>query len=211
MSEFSRRKALKFGLFGCATSVLQACGGASGSDETEQAEPQADETVDPQWRRRHRLPRKPLPAPAPAPTPKPAPAPAPTPTPAPAPTPSPTPAPAPRPTPAPAPTPTPTPSPTPTPAPTPAPVPAPPPPPPPPSPTSWSLSIPSFVSGSGTAFDLATTLPSGVTRGGTFGVDSRGAALPSGMSLSPSGILSVGTAGASRAVGVLFIYSEPGT
>ena len=211
MSDFSRRKALKFGLFGCATSALQACGGASESDEAAQAQqPQADEIVDPQ-RRRFSWHRKPQPAPAPAPAPNPAPTPAPTPSPtprpAPAPTPTPTPAPAPTPTPAPAPSPTPTPAPAPTPTPTPAPAPTPTPAPAP----SWSVSLPTFVAGGAATFDLAQTLPNAVVRGGAFGVASGGAALPSGMNLSPNGILSVGSASASQAVGVLFTYSEPST
>jgi hypothetical protein len=59
------------------------------------------------------------------------------------------------------------------------------------------------------AFDLAATLPAGVVRGGTFGVSTSGAALPSGMSLSASGILSVGSATAGPVVGVVFTYAEP--
>src|SRR5882672_11356511 len=95
MSDFSRRKALKFGLFGCATGVLQACGGASESDQASEAQPaQTDDMADPQ-RWRWRWHRKPQPAPAPSPVPTPAP----TPTPAPAPSPTPRPAPAPAPTP----------------------------------------------------------------------------------------------------------------
>ena len=63
--------------------------------------------------------------------------------------------------------------------------------------------------GSGASFDLATTLPAGVTRGGVFGVDSAGAPLPIGMRLSSSGVLAVGTATVGTVSGVLFTYEEP--
>lgn len=70
--------------------------------------------------------------------------------------------------------------------------------------------LPDFIADHGTKFDLATTLPSGVARGGTFAVDPQGAKLPPGMHLAPSGILSVGSAKHGRAVGVIFQYEEPG-
>jgi hypothetical protein len=66
-----------------------------------------------------------------------------------------------------------------------------------------------FTSGAGATFDLATTLPSGVARGGMFAVDKGGAALPSGVSLSPAGILSVNTAMQTQISGVVFAYTEP--
>jgi hypothetical protein len=71
------------------------------------------------------------------------------------------------------------------------------------------VSLPTFTSGSSTAFDLSTTLPSGVVSGGTFSVDPNGAPLPTGMTLSSKGILSVGTAVATSVGGVVFVYAEP--
>jgi len=69
--------------------------------------------------------------------------------------------------------------------------------------------LPNFVVGGNTTFDLRTTLPSSVPQGGTFGVSSSGAGLPGGMALAASGLLSVGSAGATQAVGVIFTYAEP--
>jgi len=66
-----------------------------------------------------------------------------------------------------------------------------------------------FILGGALTLDLATTLPSNVMKGGTFGIDPRGAALPAGMTLLSSGILSVGSARTSEAIGVIFTYSEP--
>jgi hypothetical protein len=101
----------------------------------------------------------------------------------------------------------------PSPAPTPAPPPGQPPAPgptPAPPPAGWSVSpTPYFLAGTGSTFDLSTTLPPGVRKGGTFGIASNGAPLPAGMSLAPTGLLSVGTAGAGRTDGVIFTYAEP--
>jgi hypothetical protein len=66
-----------------------------------------------------------------------------------------------------------------------------------------------FAAGSGTAIDLAATLPSHVRKGGTFGVSSSGAALPVGMTLSPTGMLAVGSAAVRQTAGVVFTYAEP--
>jgi hypothetical protein len=74
---------------------------------------------------------------------------------------------------------------------------------------TWNVTLPTFISGSSSTFDLSTTLPSGIVRGGLFTVDSRGAPLPSGMTMTSRGILSVGSAGSTRAVGVIFSYAEP--
>jgi outer membrane biosynthesis protein TonB len=178
MDSFSRRKALKFGLFGCSAIALQACGVIT--------EPEPVDAVSAPNTARPTRP-SPIGAPTPAPAPKP------------------TPTPAPRPTPAPAPVPPPAPAPTPPP---PAPAPAPPSAGPAPAPT-WSFVPPSFTPGGITTFDLATTLPDGIAHGGTFSVDPQGEALPSGMSLAPSGILSAGSAKQSQTVGVIFRYAEP--
>jgi hypothetical protein len=66
-----------------------------------------------------------------------------------------------------------------------------------------------FAVGSGASLDLASTLPTGVKRGGDFGISSSGAVLPAGMSLTSAGILSVGTAIVGTVSGVVFTYSEP--
>lgn len=70
----------------------------------------------------------------------------------------------------------------------------------------WIISGASFIEGSGGTFDLKPTLPAGTPAGGTFGVDAAGVTLPTGMSLSPDGILSVGTATAHIIEGVVFTY-----
>jgi hypothetical protein len=95
-------------------------------------------------------------------------------------------------------------SPTPGLTPTPAPAPS------PSAPQAWNVNPWTyFVASAGTTFDLSPTLPSGVTRGGSFGIDPRGTPLPTGMTLTPQGMLSVGTAQVSQTSGVLFSYAEP--
>jgi hypothetical protein len=93
-----------------------------------------------------------------------------------------------------------------TPAPAPAPTPAPG---PPAAPSAWVVDPPSFAVGSGSTFNLATTLPADVARGGLFDVSTSGARLPTGMTLTPAGILSVGTAAVGSVAGVIFTYSSP--
>ena len=89
-----------------------------------------------------------------------------------------------------------------------APPPASAPPPAGPSSSAWVVNPPSFAVGSGATFNLANTLPAGVAGGGTFGVSSAGAPLPTGMTLTPAGILSVGTAKVGNVTGVVFTYSS---
>ena len=76
-------------------------------------------------------------------------------------------------------------------------------------PLVWDIGAPTFVEGASSTFDLAPTLPSGVVPGGTFAVDPSGAPLPSGMTLSPAGLLEVGAAVAGATAGVVFSYTEP--
>ena len=80
---------------------------------------------------------------------------------------------------------------------------------PPAASSAWVVNPPSFAVGSGAMFNLATTLPVGVARGGAFGVSTAGARLPTGMALTPAGILSVGTATVGSVAGVVFTYSSP--
>ncbi|MCC7405718.1 MAG: hypothetical protein IT288_15065 [Bdellovibrionales bacterium] len=88
-------------------------------------------------------------------------------------------------------------------------------PPPPPPPVNWTVPTITFVEGSGSTYDLKTTLPkdgSGnllVKAGGSFAVDGSGAGLPSGMTLSTAGVLSVGTAVVGDTNNVIFSYTEP--
>lgn len=101
----------------------------------------------------------------------------------------------------------PTPTPTPTPSPTPSPTPTPPS--PAPTPDAWAPSVPPLLVGTNATFDLSRTLPGNVAKGGTFGVDTIGAALPNGMSLSKAGLLAVGTAVTGTVAGVIFTYESP--
>jgi hypothetical protein len=79
---------------------------------------------------------------------------------------------------------------------------------PPPAAPLWSPS-PTFVEGTQVPFDLATTLPAGVARGGIFAIDPAGAPLPAGMSLTSRGLLYAGTARTGTTAGVVFRYTEP--
>lgn len=80
---------------------------------------------------------------------------------------------------------------------------------PPAASTAWVVNPPSLAVGSGATFNLATTLPAGVARGGAFGVSTAGANLPTGMTLTPAGILSVGAAIVGSVSGVVFTYATP--
>ena len=78
-----------------------------------------------------------------------------------------------------------------------------------PAATEWAPRLPVLISGSGATFDLTTTLPTSVKRGGVFGIDSSGQRLPAGMSLSARGLLAVGTAAIGSVAGVIFTYDAP--
>jgi hypothetical protein len=80
---------------------------------------------------------------------------------------------------------------------------------PPPAPAAWAPFVPALVVGSGATFDLASTLPNGVNRGGAFGIDANGSRLPAGMSLSAAGLLAVGSAAIGTVTGVIFTYDAP--
>lgn len=73
----------------------------------------------------------------------------------------------------------------------------------------WTVGTQTFTEGGGTS-DIASTGPSGAVAGGVYTVDVTGTQLPSGMTLSTSGTLSVGSATAQTASGVVFEYTEPG-
>lgn len=74
------------------------------------------------------------------------------------------------------------------------------------SPDSWAISPISLIAGSSSRLDLSATLPASIPHGGKFQVDPSGSPLPAGMSLSPAGILSVGSASVGDATGVIFNY-----
>lgn len=77
------------------------------------------------------------------------------------------------------------------------------------APATWTPNVPALTANSGATFDLSASLPSGVTRGGTFSIDPSGARLPAGMSLSSSGVIAVGTAALGTVTGVIFTYDAP--
>ena len=79
-------------------------------------------------------------------------------------------------------------------------------------PGEWNVSPPPmlFAGTAAVVVDLAASLPAGTKRGGEFSVDASGARLPTGVTLSSSGILSVtATAVVGVTVGVVFRYTEP--
>ena len=57
--------------------------------------------------------------------------------------------------------------------------------------------------------DLSQTLPNGVSRGGTFSLASTSRSLPSGMSLSTQGILTVVDPIVGITSNIIFAYAEP--
>jgi len=74
----------------------------------------------------------------------------------------------------------------------------------------WVVSAVLYAGQPSIVVDLSSTLPAGTKQGGTFGVDSSGAALPSGVSLSSDGILSLDSAASVGVTqGVVFSYTEP--
>jgi hypothetical protein len=74
---------------------------------------------------------------------------------------------------------------------------------------AWVPAVPTLIVGSSATFELSQTLPSGVVRGGTFGIDPAGIPLPTGMKLQSGGTLSVGSATVGTVTGVVFTYDEP--
>jgi hypothetical protein len=80
-----------------------------------------------------------------------------------------------------------------------------------PSAPAWNIQeVLAFVAGTPSTIDLNNTLPQGVASGGTFGVASSGAPLPSTVTLASSGVLTVAaTAAIGATTGVVFTYSAP--
>ena len=78
-----------------------------------------------------------------------------------------------------------------------------------PTEAAWVPNVPPMLVGSGASFELSSTLPPGVKRGGMFGLDASGTLLPTGMDLSAAGLLSVGSAAIGTVAGVIFTYDAP--
>jgi hypothetical protein len=76
-------------------------------------------------------------------------------------------------------------------------------------PVSWNPSPLLFIAGSNGSVDLASTLPAGVLRGGTFGLATNSSPLPPRLSLAPNGILSASAPVVGSAANIIFTYAEP--
>jgi chitodextrinase len=78
------------------------------------------------------------------------------------------------------------------------------------APITWQVDpSPVLTAGSSNAFDLSQTLPQGVVRGGVFSVDPSGSPLPSGVTLTSTGLLSASSGASGSFSGVVFAYREP--
>jgi hypothetical protein len=66
-----------------------------------------------------------------------------------------------------------------------------------------------FIAGQTRTIDLAVTLPVEALRGGDFSLASGSAALPSGFSLSPTGLLTATNPAAGQTANIVFAYKEP--
>ena len=77
-------------------------------------------------------------------------------------------------------------------------------------PTTWDV-VPSrsLSLSPGATFSLAATLPPSVAPGGVFDVDPSGTPLPTGMTLQPSGLLTVSSSATGGTAGVVFRYTPP--
>jgi hypothetical protein len=74
----------------------------------------------------------------------------------------------------------------------------------------WSVAPnQALVLSQGSTFDLTSTLPSTAPRGGVFEIDRSGAPLPAGITLSPTGLLTVGPSATGGTAGVVFRYTPP--
>lgn len=76
--------------------------------------------------------------------------------------------------------------------------------------TQWDVGDITLQSGLGGTFNVFSTGPSSYTSGGIYGVASNGTQLPSGLSLSESGVLTESGASANTYNNVYFDYGEPG-
>lgn len=76
--------------------------------------------------------------------------------------------------------------------------------------TTWDV-VPNraLAIAAGGTFNLAATLPENAATGGIFEVDPSGAPLPDGITLSPTGLLSVSSSATGGTAGVVFRYTPP--
>jgi len=74
-------------------------------------------------------------------------------------------------------------------------------------PAAWNVPAIGLGQGAGSTFDLASTLPPDIARGGVFAVDASGSTLPAGVSLSSTGILSASSQITVSVSGVIFSYA----
>lgn len=77
-------------------------------------------------------------------------------------------------------------------------------------PSSWNPSPLLFLAGETATFDLGTTLPAGVARGGTFSLAPGSGPLPAQVALSPNGVLTADSPVDGTAANIIFLYTEPG-
>ena len=78
-------------------------------------------------------------------------------------------------------------------------------------PSVWDLSPWMwFIARQSRTIDLSATLPAEAIRGGVFNLASGSAALPSGFSLTPNGLLTATNPAESQTANVVFAYNEPG-
>ena len=71
----------------------------------------------------------------------------------------------------------------------------------------WNVPAIDLGQGATSTFDLASTLPPEVARGGIFAVDPSGSALPAGVSLDSAGVLSAFPQMTESVGGVIFSYT----
>ena len=74
-------------------------------------------------------------------------------------------------------------------------------------PAVWNVPAIDLGQGAASTFNLASTLPPDIARGGVFAVDASGSTLPAGVSLSSTGILSASSQMTESVSGVIFSYA----
>ena len=74
-------------------------------------------------------------------------------------------------------------------------------------PAVWNVPPIDLGQGAASTFDLASTLPPAIARGGVFAVDPSGSTLPAGVFLSSAGVLSASSQMTESVSGVIFSYA----
>jgi hypothetical protein len=75
------------------------------------------------------------------------------------------------------------------------------------APPIWSVPPIGLGQGAASTYDLASTLPDEIARGGVFAVDPSGSSLPTGVTLNAAGILSAVPQVTETISGVIFSYT----